>query len=192
MRSTLLAMAKEAHRAGRVAAAEDLYKQVCDQVPADAAEAHQWWAFKYDSELNGIGVHADFAAVNVNSWITPDEANLDKEHGGLLIRNKPAPLDWKFEKYNNVETGEIRTFLLDAHAPSVTVPYRANRAVIFNFDPFHETDRIAFREGYQNRRIHITLLYGLREHAAAGDPGRGLRPAVPEVAATPPRSSSDR
>ena len=37
----------------------------------------QAWAFKYDSQLTGIPLHADFAAVNVNFWITPDEANLD-------------------------------------------------------------------------------------------------------------------
>ena len=50
-------------------------------------------------------------------------------------------------------------------ARSVTVPHRANRAVIFDSDLFHETDRIAFKEGYLNRRINITMLYGLRESA---------------------------
>jgi hypothetical protein len=127
----------------------------------------QWWAFKYDSELSGIGVHADFAAVNVNFWITPDEANLDPEHGGLVIWDKPAPIDWEFDKYNNVETAEIREFLSQAGARSVTVPYRANRAVIFDSDLFHETDRIVFKQGYLNRRINVTLLYGRREHADA-------------------------
>src|ERR1700730_12265286 len=125
----------------------------------------QWWAFKYDSDLSGIGVHADFAAVNVNFWITPDEANLDPERGGLVIWDKPAPLDWTFEKYNNVETGEIREFLAGSGARATTVPYRANRAVIFDSDLFHETDRISFKEGYLNRRINITLLYGRRETA---------------------------
>jgi hypothetical protein len=48
----------------------------------------------------------------------------------------------------------------------VKVPYRANRAVIFDSDLFHETDRIAFKEGYLNRRLNITLLYGRRETAA--------------------------
>ena len=46
----------------------------------------RWWGFKYDSRLKGINVHADFAAVNVNFWITPDEANLDprqRRAGGL-------------------------------------------------------------------------------------------------------------
>ena len=33
------------------------------------------WAFKYQQGQGGTRVHADFAAVNVNFWITPDEAN---------------------------------------------------------------------------------------------------------------------
>jgi hypothetical protein len=44
----------------------------------------------------------------------------------------------------------------------VRAPYRANRAVIFDSDLFHASDRPHFREGYLNRRINITLLYGLR------------------------------
>ena len=144
----------------------------------------QWWAFKYDSELSGIGIHADFAAVNVNFWITPDEANLDPTCGGLVIWDKPAPLDWTFEKYNNVETAEIRKFLSESGAKSVTIPYRANRAVIFDSDLFHETDRIAFKDGYLNRRINITLLYGLREQAEALGPASG--------SARSPQSHGDR
>jgi len=126
----------------------------------------QWWAFKYDSRLRGINIHADFAAVNVNFWITPDEANLDPEGGGLVIWDKPAPLDWSFQQYNNPNAGQnIRDFLARSGASSIAVPHRANRAVIFDSDLFHETDRIAFKEGYLNRRINITMLYGLREAA---------------------------
>jgi len=44
----------------------------------------------------------------------------------------------------------------------MTVRYRANRAVIFDSDLFHETDRIAFQSGYTNRRVNITLLCGRR------------------------------
>ncbi len=127
----------------------------------------RWWGFKYDSRLTGINVHADFAAVNVNFWITPDEANLDPQSGGLIIWDKPAPLEWTFAQYNNPDAGKnIREFLAKSGAKSVTVPYRANRAVIFDSDLFHETDKIAFKEGYTNRRINITMLYGKRESAA--------------------------
>ena len=121
----------------------------------------QLWAFKYDSSLKGINLHADFAAVNVNFWITPDSANRDPDHGGLVIWDKAAPLGWDFAKYNNDETA-MRAFLRDAGAEAVTVPYRANRAVIFDSDLFHETDRIQFQDGYENRRINVTFLYGWR------------------------------
>ena len=77
----------------------------------------RWWGFKYDSRLNGINVHADFAAVNVNFWITPDEANLDPAHGGLVVWDKPAPLEWTFAQYNSPGAGQaIREFLANSGA----------------------------------------------------------------------------
>ncbi len=121
-----------------------------------------WWAFTCDAGAPGIGVHADFAAVNVNFWITPNEANLDADSGGLQIWNVPAPANWDYRRYN-ASPDLIRQFLSSAGAKSVIVPYRANRAVIFDSDLFHETHRPRFKAGYLNRRINITLLYGLRE-----------------------------
>jgi len=44
----------------------------------------------------------------------------------------------------------------------VAIPYRQNRAVVFNSDLFHETDRLAFKDEYVSRRINVTLLYGYR------------------------------
>jgi hypothetical protein len=122
------------------------------------------WGFKYDSELSGINIHADEAVVNVNFWITPDEANLDPESGGLVIWDVAAPRNWNFDAFNATNSGiAIRDFLARNEASSVTIPHRANRAVIFNSDLFHETDRIRFKPGYLNRRINVTMLYGRRE-----------------------------
>jgi tetratricopeptide (TPR) repeat protein len=119
------------------------------------------WAFKYDSSLEGIGIHADEAAVNVNFWITPDAANLDLKSGGLVIWDKAAPLDWHFAKYNADESAAY-DFLAENGAQTVTVPHRANRAVIFDSNLFHKTDTIRFAPGYENRRVNITMLYGRR------------------------------
>lgn len=119
------------------------------------------WAFKYDSRLSGIPMHADFAAVNVNFWVTPDPANLDPERGGLVVWDKEAPADWDFAEYNTNETA-MRDFLAQSGAQPVRIPHGQNRMVIFNSDLFHETDRITFADGYENRRINITLLYGTR------------------------------
>ena len=62
-----------------------------------ASLSTQAWAFKYDSERTGLNIHADAAAVNVNFWITPDEANLDPAHGGLVVWDKEAPREWNFK-----------------------------------------------------------------------------------------------
>jgi tetratricopeptide (TPR) repeat protein len=128
----------------------------------------QLWGFKYDSRLNGIAVHADFAAVNINFWITPDNANLDPDSGGLIVWDVAAPPDWGFAKYND-DVAAARDFLAHSAARPVKIPHRANRAVIFDSDLFHETDRIAFKDGYLNRRINITMLYGRREQGAGAD-----------------------
>ncbi|MDB5423382.1 MAG: hypothetical protein JWQ29_798, partial [Phenylobacterium sp.] len=119
------------------------------------------WAFKYDASLGGIKLHADRAAVNVNFWITPDEANLDPESGGLVVWDAAAPLDWDFERYND-DPEASRAFLAAAKARPIKTPYRSNRAVIFDSDLFHETDAIAFKPGYLNRRINVTMLFGRR------------------------------
>ncbi|MCP3870283.1 MAG: tetratricopeptide repeat protein [Gammaproteobacteria bacterium] len=119
------------------------------------------WAYQYDQQLSGIGTHADSAAVNVNFWVTPDDANLDPDSGGLIVYDVEAPADWDFNKYNN-DNEAIQRFLKRENANSMQIPYRRNRAVIFNSDLFHKTDNFQFREGYENRRINITMLFGDR------------------------------
>ena len=129
----------------------------------------QMWAYKYDSEMTGIGTHADPAIVNVNFWITPDDANLDPESGGLIVHRAEAPLDWDFREYNN-NPDRIARFLADNNAGRFVVPYRQNRAVIFNSNLFHATDRFRFRPGYLNRRVNVTMLFGNRDARPRGEP----------------------
>ena len=128
----------------------------------------QLWAYKYDSRackknnsFKGINVHADFAAINVNFWITPNTANLDPSSGGLVVYNTEAPFEWDFKTYNNNEKS-IREEIVKSNQKKTIVPYNENRAVIFNSNLFHETDNIEFKEGYENRRINVTILFGRR------------------------------
>ena len=120
------------------------------------------WGYKYDSEQSGISAHADFAAVNVNFWLTPDEANLAPEGGGLVVWDKEAPLEWDFDDYNT-KPNLIAEFLNDAGAKPYVVPHRQNRVVLFNSNLFHRTDDYRFKPGYENRRINVTMLYGDRQ-----------------------------
>jgi len=119
------------------------------------------WGFKYDSTLSGVPVHADDAVVNVNFWVTSDDANRSPDTGGLIVWDKKPPAEWTYEDYNNTKSVEgIREFLQTQGANGIRIPHRANRVVIFDSDLFHETDDIDFKDDYLSRRVNVTLLYG--------------------------------
>ena len=43
-----------------------------------------------------VDAHADDAAVSINFWMTPNEANLDPDRGGLTVCRVPPPAAWQF------------------------------------------------------------------------------------------------
>ena len=124
------------------------------------------WAFKYDQEMTGINIHADPAAVNVNFWLTPDDANLDDESGGLVVYDVEAPQEWEFRASTTAarptRPSGSRSSSTASKARRGEVPYKQNRAVIFNSDLFHQTAPFHFKPGYENRRVNVTMLYGDR------------------------------
>jgi hypothetical protein len=122
----------------------------------------QVWGYKYASSQPSLPPHADFAAVNVNFWITPDDANLTPGAGGLVLYDVEAPEDWDFPTYNR-NPARIRELLTARDARPTHIPYQYNRAVIFDSDLFHTTPALSFRSGYENRRINVTVLFGDRK-----------------------------
>ncbi|MGF6231242.1 tetratricopeptide (TPR) repeat protein [Inquilinus ginsengisoli] len=141
--------------------AEEL-RDAFPRVIGDLYPLRQLWGFKNCEDLPADAtVHADFAAVNVNFWITPNDANLDPLSGGMVVYGVDAPSHWDFETYNG-RLDIIKPFLKRQGAQSITIPYRQNRAIIFNSDLFHATSKVHFRSGYENHRINITMLYGDR------------------------------
>jgi hypothetical protein len=131
----------------------------------------QMWAFKYESKCPGIDVHADFAAVNVNFWITPTEANADYDKekgvgktGGMWIWDAGAPPDWDFIKYNGDDKKEVMKYLEKQQSKAVYIPYKYNRCVMFDSNLFHKTADVNFLPGFDNKRINVTMLFGTREN----------------------------
>ena len=118
----------------------------------------QAWAFKYDSKSKGINVHADDASINVNFWITPDHANLNKKTGGLKIWNKLPPKEWGFEEFN-YNSPKIIKMLEAEKITHEIIEYKENRSIIFNSKLFHATDNYNFKDSYEDRRVNMTFLY---------------------------------
>jgi tetratricopeptide (TPR) repeat protein len=122
----------------------------------------QAWAFKGLDTAAAIEAHVDDGAVSVNFWVTPDVANLLPGSGGLEVCRVPPPPYWSLTGYH-ADKGEISAFL-ERHADDLLiVPYRENRAVMFESRLFHRSDAPHFAPGYENRRINVTLLYGCRQ-----------------------------
>ena len=119
----------------------------------------QGWAFKGLAGDRPIAPHADDAAISVNFWLTPDEANDDPNRGGLMICRTAPPRGRVIAGYD-ADRDEIDRFLAAHEDDHVIVPYRENRAVLFESRLFHGSDAPDFAPGYANHRINITLLYG--------------------------------
>jgi hypothetical protein len=117
------------------------------------------WAYKYCGPFSGLGPHADDGAVAVNFWITPDEANEDPAGGGLIIWDRLVPKHYLLRD-RPAQEGIIRSLIEEPDTAAVKVPYRCNRAAIFDGMIAHSTDAFRFKDGYENRRLNITLLYG--------------------------------
>jgi tetratricopeptide (TPR) repeat protein len=146
-----------------------LLLQIADELRRafpDILGAHplcQAWAFKGFEEQAAVDAHADDAAVSVNFWLTPTDANLNPEHGGLVVCRAPPPDDWQIEGYE-ADRERIVTFLKQKAESNLVVPYRQNRAVLFRSRLFHHSDSPKFGQKYENHRINLTLLYGQGGH----------------------------
>lgn len=118
------------------------------------------WAYKYSYSNSGIFVHKDQAAVQANLWISPDSANLDAiKSGGLKIYDDQGALKMERSMTPPELMGESGNKILDK-LPNVTIPFRQNRLTFFDSALPHASDVGLWKEGYENRRISITFLFG--------------------------------
>ena len=140
--------------------AEEL-RQLVPGLLADL-EIRTIWAYKYYRSDSGLALHADDGAVSLNFWLTPDAANLDPESGGLTFwENTEAPVGY-FDIQDPVAKAAALQSALETAPGAVEhrLPYRCNRAALFNSKVLHRTDRMHFKEGYDNRRINLTMIFG--------------------------------
>lgn len=150
----------------------DLLFQIAEEVKARFPrilgdhELANMWIYRCNNRSEGVAAHTDEGAVTFNFWITPDNANLVPDRGGIIVYTKDQPYDWDWRHYNaNKHTQAVRREIADflADADTVTIPYRENRAVLFHSNLFHKSDQIHFKDGFENRRMNITFLFGKRE-----------------------------
>jgi tetratricopeptide (TPR) repeat protein len=153
-----------AHRTGQLADAERGYVTILNAEPGYTQACYALGIVRaqqgrLEEALDLIG-----AAV----LVTPHMPEMLFNYGNVLMAVGRFPEALAiFDRALDIEPANAgilatRAFLAANGTQAVTVPYRANRAVVFDSDLFHETDVMRFRDGYLNRRINVTLLYGDR------------------------------
>lgn len=138
------------------------------------------WAYKYDSDLaSPIDIHADMAAINFNFWVSPDEGNLDAEGGGLVVYRVTPPEGTPMEVFNHSPLhANVTKMLTETGFANFTVPFKANRAVVFQSDLFHQSGKMTWAPGYDKRRINLTLLFG-NMYRKCGDSRKDTEGRIP-------------
>jgi len=84
-------------------------------------------------------------------------------------------------------TAAMEAELAASGSRPVVIPYRRNRVVVFDSALYHATNRHSFKPGYTNRRINLTLLFGLPKPP----PANSTSPTQP-TPPTPPGKVNSR
>lgn len=118
------------------------------------------WAIKYDLKETGIPTHADQVqgCFTSNLWLTPETSNLDPASGGMTIYNLFPPSDWSWP-VAITDKDKIEEFVRQNPCEEFSVPYKANRLILFNSELFHKTNNINFGPRFEDRRVSLTHIY---------------------------------
>ncbi len=83
----------------------------------------------------------------------------------MVVYDKEATTDWNSAAHNSEQNKpKILEWMNESGVQTIRIPYRANRAVVFNSNLFYETDGITFKDDCFSRRIRVTLLFSYWHH----------------------------
>ncbi|WP_343177659.1 hypothetical protein [Pseudomonas sp. 4810-S13] len=124
-----------------------------------------YWALLYSKNSDG-NTHADFGQLTLTYWLTPEEYNLDATTGGLIIYDVKRGMDQRANEY--LIAGQAsEEYVLQRTQQHVIVPYRCNRAVLFDASHYHKTFSPHFNIAHpEGMRMNLTFSYASAEHIA--------------------------
>ena len=118
-----------------------------------------YWAMLYSRNTDG-NVHADFGDLTLTHWLTPDKYNACPRSGGLVLYDVRRPRDMPLTQY--LSSGDASRAYVDSHTAGrvVVIPYRFNRAVVFNPTTFHKSHRPQFDlSRTSHMRMNVTFSF---------------------------------
>tara|TARA_R100000951_G_scaffold63465_1_gene53290 strand:- start:411 stop:1025 length:615 start_codon:yes stop_codon:yes gene_type:complete len=121
------------------------------------------WAFVYNKKSDGVLYHQDFdSETTVNVWVTPDNCIKDSLKNGIFICDKFPP-DWKKEYSDYIPAKPhscVNEFIKKEKESIIEIEYKFNRAIFFPGKFLHQTIGAETIDGFLNRRVSYTMLFG--------------------------------
>ena len=110
-----------------------------------------------------VDVHADDAAISVNFWLTPNEANLNPDGSGLAVCRVPPLVAWETRGYNAYEN-RIVAFLGQHVAEVLILPYSGTGPACSSPHLFHHSNATELTIAYEKRRVNLPFLFDRHEN----------------------------
>jgi hypothetical protein len=139
------------------------------------------WAILAHAD-RGLIPHADNGTFVVNFWLTPDEYNLDPESGGMVLFDVRRP-EMVMSPRFQITPDSDEYVLSRTRGGRLEVPYRCNRAIIFDATVFHASLPISFAShGAFSKRLNVSMvfddpeLFDARREQGLSDYGKAVQP----------------
>lgn len=117
------------------------------------------WSFIYKCNSKGVGIHCDNSVYNLNVWVS-GESQKNKSKNGLNIYILKPPKTWKRPEWNGNYNNLTKKYIISQKIKPIKIPYKSNRAILFDGAYFHGTNEVSMKEGFENRRVSYTMLFG--------------------------------
>jgi hypothetical protein len=114
----------------------------------------------------GIRMHADNATYSINIWLTPASNAESMNADGMVFYNVNRPDRMSYKSFSSHDYCEY--YVRDrSGVPEKRIPYRFNRAVIFDSRVMHRSEEVTFADSGSvlSRRLNLTFSWDKLEWA---------------------------
>jgi|TARA_R110002012_G_scaffold179037_1_gene344551 hypothetical protein len=121
------------------------------------------WSFVYNNKGEGVGWHADPSNINLNIWVSKNDSINDFNKNGLKICKIKPPSFWTRKEWNSNKNNCVNDLIEKNKTTIQNIKYKFNRAIFFDGAYFHKTDDVDMKEGFKNKRVSYTMLFGIND-----------------------------
>jgi hypothetical protein len=137
--------------------AKELEGSLSDAAGRPISRVAQWAILA--NQDSGLRPHADNGTFVVNFWLTPDEYNLDSDSGGMVLFDVRRPENIMSPEFQ-ISPQSDEYVAVRTRGEKLEIPYRCNRAVIFDARLFHSSLSISFAaDGAQAKRLNVSMIF---------------------------------